>query len=324
MNFVPLNSYKKLNEFNIRFRGQMAALPAGTPPPCDQDVYDEYQAKVILFEKEYGEYTAASASDQNLTNLKKPSEDKLRQLNSHFIQVFNFMVERGAAPASDRTLLGLTGAKGEVPYQGSQTALLAVAANLIKGEADRVALGRSPMANPAVAEIVAAKTSYETALARQDQQNRNLQKEAADVEQPAAALTEAVMEIANNIRYRLRKRPYSEVRDYLRSIGFQFTPDAGESFTSTATVAANSTFTLAEPALGPGTTVTLTLKTALPGPEGVFACKNTSGGCDSSGLQLTPNTPITATFEQLVGDGDLLQITNLSGVEVSVEVLVAG
>jgi len=66
------------------------------------------------------------------------------------------------------------------------------------------------------------------------------------------------------------------------------------------------------------------LKTSLPGADGVRICKNTTDGCDATATVLVLNTPITNTFIQLAGDGDRLQISNMSAVEVFVEVRIVG
>ena len=320
MGFVPLNSYVKLFALNTRIKGQIALLPAGTPLPFDQDLYDDYLLKEAPFTTEFGQYRVATARFRELTDDVVLKQAKLRKLVSHFIQVFNLMVDRGAAPASDRELLGLPTDSAELPYLGSQNALLTAATNLIKGEADRLAAGRTPMANPAIAEINAAKVDFETALALQGQQDRNVKKEGADVETPFEANEEAVMELVNNVRYRGRKRPFSEVRDILRSLGFQFTPDPGEVFEQEFTIGVNTPLEVEEAPIGGTAKAILTL---LTNASGVVA--NLNG--QPSGTPLTFNTPIEVTYQSLGGEADgsgSLFICNGSDVEVQVRVKVVG
>jgi len=227
MGLVPIDSYVKLPAINTRLKGLIALLLPGTPLPFDQDLWDDYLLKEPIFTTENGEVPVARSKESDLTGNTVMKQGPLKQLSSHFIRVFTFMVERGAAPASDFELLDLT-ENGEVPYMGSESALLNVSANLINGEANRVAVGHTPMTNPSIAEVSAAKISFETALSLQNQQNPNVKKESADVETPFEANKEAAMELVNNVRYRGRKRPFSEVRDLIRSLGFSFTPEPGE------------------------------------------------------------------------------------------------
>lgn len=320
MGFVALDSFKKLYETGMRLKRQIALLPAGTPLPFDQDLWDDFLAKFDIFAAEYEEYVVASSKEKGFTDVLVLKQFKLKKLCSHFVRVFNMMVDRDAAPKSDRELLKLPTETEEVPYMGNVNALLGVSNNLKVGEPNRVAAGHTPMSNPSIAEVNAASTDFETTLALRDAQTRNVKDESADVESPYILCEEAIMELVNNVRYRLRKRPFSEVRDVLRSLGFQFTPEPGEVFEKEYTIHADDHLEVAEAPIGGTAKAFITL---LTNATGVVA--NIDGG--EVGNPLTFNTTLEATFESLGGAADgsgSVHLYNGSVGEVTVRVRVVG
>lgn len=105
-------------------------------------------------------------------------EDKMKKrrilslLCSHFIQVFNFMVDRGDAKASERAFFKLKIERAVLPDMSTEEKLLQVAKDLIDGEDKRVEAGGIPMVNPDIDAIKNAyqefRTSYLSASAKLD------------------------------------------------------------------------------------------------------------------------------------------------------------
>ncbi len=96
----------------------------------------------------------------NLTTLKGEVTGKLHMHCSHFIQVFNFAVERGVFTKDDRLYYGLDKETGKLPPMDTEDDLKDVAQQLISGEANRIAAGGAPMSNPSIADIVPINTSF--------------------------------------------------------------------------------------------------------------------------------------------------------------------
>ena len=87
-----------------------------------------------------------------------------RQLNSHFIQVFNLGVERGVFAKEDRAYYQLDINSSSLPDMSSEALLKQVGNNLITGDAARIAGGGSPMAMPDIAEVTTAYTNFDGLL----------------------------------------------------------------------------------------------------------------------------------------------------------------
>ena len=75
------------------------------------------------------------------------------RFTSHFIQVINFAIERGALPASTRSYYQLPVTHAEVPDMNTCPDALLWAGRLSTGETARIADGGAPMAWPTIAEV---------------------------------------------------------------------------------------------------------------------------------------------------------------------------
>ena len=94
------------------------------------------------------------------------------RLNSHFIQVLNLAIERGALPASVRAYYELPVSHGEVPEMSTTADALQWAAKLAAGESQRISAGGLALAWPTIGQVSAAATAL--------QNNENLQSTAKD------------------------------------------------------------------------------------------------------------------------------------------------
>ncbi len=78
--------------------------------------------------------------------------------NSHFIQILNQAIKRGALPASARVFYGLPVSQAEVPPMRTIPDALQWAAKLIHGEAARVSEGGILLSSPGMGVVSAAAT----------------------------------------------------------------------------------------------------------------------------------------------------------------------
>lgn len=89
---------------------------------------------------------------------------KLKMGCSHFIQVFNFAVDREEFSKDDRLFYGLDKETGNVPPMITEDDLKAVAHNLITGETNRVAAGGAAMAMPPISLIASLAGTFNTLI----------------------------------------------------------------------------------------------------------------------------------------------------------------
>ncbi len=95
-----------------------------------------------------------------LSTNKAKNFAKLHMTCSHFMQVFNFAVERHVFPKDARTFYGLDKETGKLPSMNTEDELKAVALHLKKGEDDRIAAGGAPMTNPSIGDVTALSDDF--------------------------------------------------------------------------------------------------------------------------------------------------------------------
>lgn len=101
----------------------------------------------------YEELTISLAKQAKATEAAVNSRNIVKTYISHFIQVFNFGIERNKYPLQDRSFYGLSMSGGSVPYLNSEADIVQWGNNIINGDAERIAAGGAPMSNPSVSEI---------------------------------------------------------------------------------------------------------------------------------------------------------------------------
>ncbi len=99
------------------------------------------------------------AATMNAVNAANEAGVFLKSQCSRFIQVFKLAVEAGEFPVSDFLVYHLD-SSGNVPVMNTNAEIKAVAANLISGEAARVALGQAAMMMPPIAKIISLNTPF--------------------------------------------------------------------------------------------------------------------------------------------------------------------
>ncbi|MBL7784277.1 MAG: carboxypeptidase-like regulatory domain-containing protein [Chitinophagales bacterium] len=101
----------------------------------------------------YEEATTALAKQTKATEAAVTIRGVVKVYISHFVQVFNFGIEREKYPLQDRSFYGLSINSGLVPSLNTESEIVQWGNSIIKGDAERTAMGGAPMANPSTAEF---------------------------------------------------------------------------------------------------------------------------------------------------------------------------
>jgi hypothetical protein len=155
------------------------------------------------------------------TTNKNDSITKLKKGCSRFIRVFALAVDDDEFPKSDFAFYSLD-SNGNVPLMNTEEEIKTVAANLIAGEAARVAAGGTPMGFPSISVIIARNTLL--------QSDASAQRFASDVfvnaERALKALNpkadEALLFVYNEMETHFSNLPKSAIRDEGRKWGIKY------------------------------------------------------------------------------------------------------
>lgn len=181
-----------------------------------------------LFKKEIAERGAALSNQTQSTAEKMTAQDNLRMYISHFIQVFNFGVERGKYKATDRPFYQLDMSQTELPYLGNEPEVERWAQNIIKGETDRKGAGGEGMINPSAAEVEAAYLLFLEKNTGQSVLKDVYDKEQEDVERMRGEVQELIRDIWDEVEFEYRKESAPSMRRKAREYGVYYATRPGE------------------------------------------------------------------------------------------------
>lgn len=158
------------------------------------------------FRRDVGEASTALAAQAALTTAHDSAHTGLAQLVSHFIQVFNLAVARGVFPRSDRAFYGLDINHSDVPPMSTHADFQLWAGKLLDGETARLAAqpGATPMAMPAIAEVDTARTAATSLKQTQTDAKDAFDKEQTDVAASQPAIDALILDMWENIEFKLR------------------------------------------------------------------------------------------------------------------------
>lgn len=313
-------SYVKAYEYIVKLDQKTnGVLPANLP--FSANAWATYQTQRTSFLKEYQEYKNSDAAQQKSTEAAVASWNTLYLNVSHYIQVFNMAVARKVFSASDRAFYGLEVGNAALPALSTEAQLTAWAGNIANGETARVAAGGAAMAYPSAAEVAASLGVFNTTQQAQANAKLAANKELSDVGKVFQATVDAIMDLFAELEFANRKETPAYLRNILREYGMQYRNQTGEATEETIKVPANGKFIYEAVTLGEETKATLTL---LSNQTGVKACRNKADGCVANGLELVFNTPAEVSLANLIGEDDVLVISNSSASEVEVKVKVVG
>ncbi len=203
----------------------------GTPPAqlaFSTDTLTRLNTFLPDFDRELQERGSALTAQATATAAANPARKALNMVNRHFIQVFNFAVERGVWTPQDRGHYQLPVDYTALPKMVTDEENLRWAKNIVDGEAARVAAGGTAMSNPTAAEVAAKRAALVTALASQSSSKDAYDKEQKDVEDMRADAIELVTDIWDEVLFTFRKESASSQRRLAREYGIIYRPSPGE------------------------------------------------------------------------------------------------
>jgi hypothetical protein len=180
------------------------------------------------FDREITERGSALTAQATATAAANPARRALNMVNRHFIQVFNFAVERGEWTPQDRGHYQLPVDYTALPKMTTDEENLRWAKNIVDGEAARVAAGGSAMSNPTAADVAAKRAALVSSLASQSSSKDAYDKEQKDVELLRGAAIELVTDIWDEVLFTFRKESASSQRRLAREYGVSYRPSPGE------------------------------------------------------------------------------------------------
>jgi hypothetical protein len=134
---------------------------------------------------------------------------------------------REGLPAEVLTFYGLP-LNGVVPKPGGREAWMALAEQIVAGDAKAAAAGYAPMANPGAAELAAVIQAARTEQAEVAAADREYDAAQAKVESMRARADELVDDVMAELRFRLRKLEAASQRRVMRTYGARYTYLKGE------------------------------------------------------------------------------------------------
>jgi hypothetical protein len=153
---MPYRRLPNTDEARLRALHQAYKKAKELPPfqlAFSQSTYQQTQSFLPLFEKTISEhrfnYTTQVKRGKEYQQLLK----KVRTYTSHFIQVMNMAVQRGELPSSTRSFYGMKENDNRIPGLTTENDIIEWGERIIKGEAERVKKGLSPITNPTIGKV---------------------------------------------------------------------------------------------------------------------------------------------------------------------------
>lgn len=141
---------------------------------------------------------------------------------SHFIQVANFAIQRGDFPVSTRDYYGLDENEKKIPQLNSDKDILEWGNQIIKGEAQRVSKGLTPITNPTIALVKVHFEKFQKANETQSillEASKTAQEKLKD---KRAEADDLIVRIWNEVEDNLSKLPPHEKRKHAEDYGLVY------------------------------------------------------------------------------------------------------
>ena len=110
---------------------------------------------------------------------------------------------------------------GIVPNIGRDKDLLAMASNMIKGDAESVLAGYEPIVNPSIAEVKTALDAAKKELSEVAPADRNYDNAEEDVANLRPEADSLIADVVDELRFNLRKRDGASQRRIIQSYGVE-------------------------------------------------------------------------------------------------------
>lgn len=147
---------------------------------------------------------------------------KARLYISHFIQVINMAILRGELQPEVRKYYGLTPGESKIPSLNTENDIVKWGEQLMKGEAQRIAEGSSPVTNPTIAIV---RVRYETFLDAYHYQKTLQKNTARALEKLSQLRSEAdriILQVWNEVEESFRDLPDDLRREKAKEYGLVY------------------------------------------------------------------------------------------------------
>lgn len=314
------DSYASLTRLirSIRLRAQ--GIPVADLPFSNAR-WTAFDAAATQWMTEWDQRNLAESNKQDATDLAQPAGEVLRMYCSHFIQGLNNAITRGEIPASVRPMYNLPGDGDALPDMKSGTKLLAVAGDIVSGEAARVAAGGTALADCSAAKVAAKLAIYSPLEQDQAQKFQAASKEEKDLFNLFEDVVLKTMRLFDQLEFDNDTMTPAELRNLCRGWGMTYVFDEGEVFSAEVTVEPGSNYVVNDRELGDLTEIEATLLTE---GGGLTMCRNVALGCETGGIALIFGEKVNATTPDLVGVDAFLVFTNISATPAQVRVKMKG
>lgn len=251
----------------------------------------------------------ALAAQAAATASINPERNRLRMFISHFFQGFNNGVARGVFDASQRAYYLLDVSSDSVPALDSDEKLNTWAQRLLTGEAERVAIGLTPMAMPSAAEVEVVFDTF--TLAANGQANL---KTAYDNAQEAVAamrgdVDSLIVRMWNEIEAAHSEDDAPSKRRKSRPWGVVYISSPGEGTEMEGSVAAETVLNIFE---GLADQNSITVRNLGSVPLEFYRALADETPSNGIGHALQPDTELTLPFSEFGPEGDRLNVHNAS------------
>ena len=187
--------------------------------PIPPEVYAWLLVYYPKLDREMGEYNVAMVAQTGVSAAKWTAFHRSVMFCSHYHQVFNLGILRGEFPANHRMYYGIDVNSSKVPPLITETDLLNCAANIKKGDANRVTAGGKPMSNPTAAQVETEFQAYFALAQQQSTLKVSSNKEQEDVSGILAEGIRLAADICDELEHKYRHDTDSSKRAKCREWG---------------------------------------------------------------------------------------------------------
>ena len=201
----------------------VASLPPG---PLSAETIARLDILLPQMEMEMQQRGNALAVQAGGTSAVRPARTRMRRLVLHFLRVFNMGVKRGVFSAADRGHYGLTIDSPKAPLLHTDADIALWAAQIVSGEAIRVAAGGTPMAMPSADEVAVQMEEFRQLRMQLSARKDSYAKEQADVDRLRKDVDALLTDIWDEVLFYFRKRTPSAKRKKARQYGVRYVPSS--------------------------------------------------------------------------------------------------
>jgi hypothetical protein len=196
---------------------------------------DKLDAMQPLFKEKMGLKNIALTEQGAATTAKDLAIGDLKMHNSHFLQVFDFGIDRKVFPKEHRPFYHLDMNSKALPQMNTDAEIIQVGEWIIEGEAQRIIAGGAAMAMPTAvqvgAKLTAAKNAIDTQSTKKDAYD-DAQEVVADLRVDA---DKVILSVWDEVEATYNSEPIESKRRHAREWGVVYVS------TQTATISGNVT-----------------------------------------------------------------------------------